>query len=659
MWAARAAAVGLAGVGLASLGLLAAPGGGEDPEWWQLLGITVIVSVPIALGLILAFRRPRLSIGVCLVAFGVVPLLVAAVDAWGGTDGAGGWPGARVAAAVSAGSWMWLYLPPAVLAAVFPGGSVPAPRQRWLIYGWPVVLVAFAVAVLFDEGTYVVGGGKVVGAPPTGLPDAAATALGLAALAGLMALLIGSVTAIAVRYRRGDAVMRHQIRWLVLSAFLLPPVLLLAWISILLLHTVTVVVGIGLLVVFVAMPVGTVVGVLRHDLYDIDRLLSRTVSYTIVTAVLCSVYAVIVLVGGIVLGRGAALPVALATLACAVVFGPLRRRMQALVDRRFDRGRSRALADVVRFVDAVREGVVMPEQVEEALRGALNDPALRVAYAVGDGAGGSIWLDGAGNRVQRPEQPCYELAPGGRPVAVIGFGSPAAARCGLFRDLLREVQLPLEVARARIEVRIALAETEASRSRLVRAGDEERRRLERDLHDGAQQRLVAVGMSLRLAQRHLPGGSVHQALDGAVAELQTAVVELRQISQGLRPSGLDDGLSSALRTLVRASPVPVELRVTAVAVQDTVATTAYYVAAEAVANALKHARPRQVRIEVVHADGHLSISVTDDGRGGAVIMQGSGLAGLADRVSAGGGTLHVRSAIGRGTTVEALLPCVS
>jgi len=206
---------------------------------------------------------------------------------------------------------------------------------------------------------------------------------------------------------------------------------------------------------------------------------------------------------------------------------------------------------------------------------------------------------------------------------------------------------------------MALAETEASRARLVRAGDDERRRLERDLHDGAQQRLVAVGISLRLAQRHLPAGPTFAALDGAVAELQASVAELRRISQGLRPSGLDDGLPSALRMLVRASPIPIELSVTADPVHDTVATTAYYVAAEAVANALKHAQPQQVRIEVSSLDGVLCVSVVDDGRGGALIMSGSGLGALADRVSAGGGTLRVCSEAGHGTTVEAMLPCAS
>ena len=166
---------------------------------------------------------------------------------------------------------------------------------------------------------------------------------------------------------------------------------------------------------------------------------------------------------------------------------------------------------------------------------------------------------------------------------------------------------------------------------------------------------------MRLAQRHLDDGTVDvdQVLDGAVAEIGTAVVELRQIAHGLRPSSPDDGLAAALENLSRNTPVPVGLDLQADDLPDDVSTTAYFVASEAVANAVKHAGAGSIAMSVRRCDGAVRVSVRDDGCGGAVARPGSGLAGLRDRVSALGGTLGIRSDPGLGTEVEAVLPCES
>jgi signal transduction histidine kinase len=209
-------------------------------------------------------------------------------------------------------------------------------------------------------------------------------------------------------------------------------------------------------------------------------------------------------------------------------------------------------------------------------------------------------------------------------------------------------------------------ELRESRTRIVAAQDEERRRIERDLHDGAQQRLVSLGMAIRLAQRHLGkdvergtdgGVDVNGLLDQAVAELGTAVAELRAIARGLRPLDLDSGLAPAIRSLTTALPIPVTLDVDAVEVPVDVATTAYYVASEALANVVKHASAESVSVSVARQDGLVHLRISDDGCGGAHARPGSGLAGLVDRVSAAGGRLSVGAAAGRGTTVEAVLPC--
>jgi signal transduction histidine kinase len=659
MRSSRATAAAIAALGVAAFVVLSV--GGDRPAVWLLPILAVAAAIPVALGLLLALRGPDLLVGALIASFGTVPLLVFAVESWGATAKAPhSWPGAQAAGVISVGAWMWFFVPPAALAAIFPG-RVLVGRARWLLYGWPIVLLGFGLGVSADPSTYRGGGGSVPGNAPGLIPEAAGTAVGLLALGGFVALLVGSVTAIVLRYRRGGTLVRRQIRWLALSALFLPSALLIAWLCYLLGLSALAggAVVAGLLIVFFGMPLGTVIAVLRHDLYDIDRLVSRTVSYGVITAALIILFAAVAFVAGLVLGRGSAPAVALATLSCAIAFMWIRRRVQVVVDRRFDRDGRRAAAEIARFGAAVRDGRAAPEEIESALADALRDRAVRVAYSLADSEGRQLWLNGRGERTTRPGEPTREVRSGERVLAVVGLGTVTAARPAMLADVLREAHLPLELARSRIEVRSALAETEASRARIVRAGYEERRRLERDLHDGAQQRLVAVGMSLRLAQRHLAPGDTYAALEGAVAELQEAVTELRRISQGVRPSGLDDGLPAALRTLVRASPVPIEFKVTAERVNDAVATTAYYVAAEAVANALKHGEPRRLVIEITRDAATLVVTVSDDGRGGAKIIPGRGLSGLADRVSANGGTLHVDSEPGVGTTVRALLSCAS
>lgn len=214
--------------------------------------------------------------------------------------------------------------------------------------------------------------------------------------------------------------------------------------------------------------------------------------------------------------------------------------------------------------------------------------------------------------------------------------------------------------RLRSELTIAAAEVEASRERMLRAGYEERRRLERDLHDGAQQRLVALGMQLRVLQRGAGADDpIAAALDEAVAQLGTAVAELRQLAHGVRPSALDDGLAAALAELERLSPKTIELDVRAGELPDAIATTAYFVVNEAVANALRHAEASRIRVLVRHECDELLVRVSDDGCGGAAPRTTGGLTGLSDRVAALGGRLSLRSSAETGTTVEASLPCGS
>ena len=204
------------------------------------------------------------------------------------------------------------------------------------------------------------------------------------------------------------------------------------------------------------------------------------------------------------------------------------------------------------------------------------------------------------------------------------------------------------------------AELIASRARIVAAADEGRRRLERDLHDGAQQRLVALGLQTRLAEAAVPPEmqALKQQLCDIVSALTGVSADLQEISRGIHPAILSKGgLSPALKTLARRSAIPVTLDLTIdQRLQDSVEVAAYYVVSEALTNAAKHSRATQVAVSGHTNDHTLSLSIHDDGIGGADMGNGSGLVGLADRVEALGGRMRIKSPAGRGTSLEVTIP---
>jgi signal transduction histidine kinase len=204
------------------------------------------------------------------------------------------------------------------------------------------------------------------------------------------------------------------------------------------------------------------------------------------------------------------------------------------------------------------------------------------------------------------------------------------------------------------------AELTASRARIVAAGDQARRRIERDLHDGAQQRLISLALHLRAAQAAVPAelGQLDAELDRAVTEAAGALEELREIAHGIHPAILaDGGLRPALKTLARRSPIPVDLQVTAVGrLPEEIEVSGYYVVAEALTNAAKHARASAISVEAEVAGGMLCVAVRDDGAGGADLAGGTGLAGLKDRVEALGGRIYLCSPRGAGTSLRVELP---
>ena len=249
---------------------------------------------------------------------------------------------------------------------------------------------------------------------------------------------------------------------------------------------------------------------------------------------------------------------------------------------------------------------------------------------------------------------------GALPLGTVVHADRAAVRREL-EHLLVRAGLAMEIARLRVEVRRQLAEVEPSRSRIVSAAFEERRRLERDLHDGAQQRLVSIGLDLRHLQPGSTSGSpVRDRSTQSVAALAAAIRELRELAHGVRPSALDDGLAPALAELAARAPVPTRARRDRRAVRRRGRGRgllrrqrgADQRAQARATPASSSARPRAI-------DGQLVVTVADDGAGGAVAGPGSGLAGMADRVAALGGTLRVDSPPAAARASRAELPCES
>jgi signal transduction histidine kinase len=303
-------------------------------------------------------------------------------------------------------------------------------------------------------------------------------------------------------------------------------------------------------------------------------------------------------------------------------------------------------------------------ELPAALSRALDDPSLELALAL---PGGRDFVDASGQPVRLPEsdprRAVTRIEHDGKVVAALVHDPSLLEEPELVQGVGAAAQLALENARLQAELRAQLALVEESRARIVAAGDEERRRIERDLHDGAQQRLVAMAIELRGAQRRLGSDldpTVEQLLSTTVDDLQAAVQELRELASGIHPTILaEGGLAAALDSLAARSPLPVTVTATRDRFAPEVEADAYFVACEALANVAKHARATHATVTAERENGVLRIEVTDNGGGGARLDRGTGLRGLADRVEARGGRLRLESSPAGGTRIVGEIPCVS
>ena len=626
---------------------------GLEPAWDTLL-LAVSSPVTTAAGALILSRHPRHAIGWLLVVQGIVAALGGDLaQGWGLRAADQGWPLGPPAEFVSTASW----LPTAPLGVAV---LLLFPTGRLLSRRWSLVLGLSVIGVLAAEPGWVfnptAGDEYVSGHNPYAVAWLPTEVLFVGGFTIVGASLLAGLVAVVVRFRTSSGVERLQLKWFALAsgalAIGLPLGGALWW--------VTPIAHVIPALVVTLWPIAICVAILRYRLYDVDLVISRTFTYATLTILLAAVYAGAVVVLGAVVGRDSAWVTAGATLLAAVVFRLAHRHVQDVVDRRFRRQRHDALDVVTGFVDDLRHDRAEPEQVVDALRAAMRNPGLELRFVLQlDGPP----VDERGHHVADADAD-RERVPvrrGGMSLGEVVWSPRSDADRVLLPSVLDAGSIAIEMARLRVELRQRLVEVDESRARIAAVADSERRRLERDLHDGAQQRLVSIGLALRHAQHELAGRpeEARRTLDDAVVEVSAAIEELRALAHGLRPALLQAGLGPALRELASRSPVPVVVTATSDRFPSDVETAAYFVACEGLTNAVKHARASEVRLGVARQDSTLVVSVADDGVGGAAVGRGSGLTGLTDRVAARGGRLLIESVRGRGTTLSAELPCVS
>ena len=635
-WTAVGLAVGVVG----SVLLVSALSHGFAEPWGrtatEVLVSSLLGTIVLVTAVVVAQQVPNNWLSPVIALMGLEPFINAALDVLGDPARVGSNAAAVLAKAAEV-SWMWIYVPVGLLLIVFPDGRPASRPGRTALMGLPAVAVAFQVLAGFGGVSDAMG---AVTAPLT-----------VALVVAFHGLLIAASAAVVLRYRQGDLVVRAQLRWLALAGTGLPLTLLLGSFGYFVLGT-SIPTLAGIVLVYLAIPISTAVAVMRHRLFDVDDAIIASGVYVLMATMVVGVFTAVSAGTGVILGHSSTTAAVVVTAGSAFMLGSVHSRVERRLGRSLFPARERALHAIARLHERVRAGAASPEEVLATLREAILDPGLTLTYA--DAAVAS-------DRKAEVEDPIATPVLLGD--TLVGHLHPGpGARHHPSRDVAAAAALLFETARLRVGLATALAEVEASRERILLVGYDERRRLERDLHDGAQQRLVSLGLRLRLLQRGLgpSGADIAARLDEAVAQVATTVSELRLLAHGIRPSSLDDGLAAALAHLAQNTTLPLTLDVQGDdGLPDAVTTTAYFVAAEAVTNAVRYAEADHILVSLRREADELTVQINDNGLGGARARPGSGLTGLKDRVAGAGGCLRVVSPSGGGTLVEARLPCGS
>lgn len=646
----------------------------------------LVFSFPVV-GVLIARRQPRNAIGWVMLAIGYAAFFPTGPYAdYGLVVQPGSLPGAAIAAALTGANWApVLGLVGTFLILLFPDGHVPSPRWRWVAW-----FSGLSLAYVYVMLTLMPGSFKDFGYPGVDNP------LGVPLLGDLVDVLLPTVVVLAIsfllcagglvqRFRRSSGVERLQLKWLataaaVVAAFYFAGMMANVvtgfpertpwWLQALQILSV---------LMFVLIPIAIGVAILKHGLYEIDVVINKAVVFAILASFITAVYVAIVVGMGRLIGSGdrpnLALSIA-ATAVVAVAFEPVRNRVQRFANRLVYGVRATPYEVLADFADRVGGAYDAAELLP------------RMARTVAEGLGAArveVWLADGGSLTREAAWPApSDGAPDVASTAGIDADRVAEVRHhgGLLGALavvkpVGETLTPPEekllddvAGQAGLVLRNVrlIEDLRSSRERLVTTQEDERRRLERNLHDGAQQSLVAVTLMLSTARARLSPElepSLGPALDQAAEQLRLAIEELRELARGIHPAILTErGLVPAVRSLAERCPVPVDLDVR---LEDRpapqVELALYFVVAEALTNVAKYAHATQVTVTLSESrqpgsetGGELVLEVRDDGIGGADPSRGSGLAGLQDRAGVVDGTITVHSPPGRGTTVRCTVP---